>query len=99
GPQFEVVAMGTGDFNYSQMICFDGRILHDSHAIVVARRSLLRYFYRQLLLFYSRNAGMMEKSIFCAEPSSCLLTLKQDINIHLYLNQLPKGAAQIKSQL
>ncbi|XP_069487244.1 adenosine deaminase domain-containing protein 1 [Ambystoma mexicanum] len=99
GQQFEVVALGTGDINYSQLIRYDGRLLHDSHSIVVARRSLLRYFYRQLLLFYNRNAGMMEKSIFCAEPSSNLLTLKQDINVHLYMNQLPKGAAQMKSQL
>lgn len=42
---------------------------------------------------------MMEKSIFCTEPASDLLTLKQNINIYLYMNQLPKGSAQIKSQL
>lgn len=58
-----------------------------------------RYFYRQLLLFYSKNPAMMEKSIFCTEPASSLLTLKQNINIYLYMNQLPKGSAQIKSQL
>lgn len=58
-----------------------------------------RYFYRQLLLFYSKNPAMMEKSIFCTEPASNLLTLKQNINIYLYMNQLPKGSAQIKSQL
>lgn len=58
-----------------------------------------RYFYRQLLLFYSKNPAMMEKSIFCTEPASDLLTLKQSINIYFYMNQLPKGSAQIKSQL
>ncbi|KAJ6668803.1 hypothetical protein lerEdw1_012287 [Lerista edwardsae] len=40
--QCEVVAIGTGEFNYSQCGQPDGRILHDSHAVVTARRSLLR---------------------------------------------------------
>ncbi|KAF5923339.1 hypothetical protein HPG69_006506 [Diceros bicornis minor] len=97
--QHEVVAIGTGEYNYSQCIKPDGRVLHDTHAVVTARRSLLRYFYRQLLLFYSKNPAMMEKSIFCTEPASNLFTLKQNINIYLYMNQLPKGSAQIKSQL
>ncbi|XP_066216999.1 adenosine deaminase domain-containing protein 1 [Saccopteryx leptura] len=97
--QHEVVALGTGECNYSQCIKPDGRVLHDTHAVVTARRSLLRYFYRQLLLFYSKNPAMMEKSIFCTEPASDLLTVKQNINIYLYMNQLPKGSAQIKSQL
>uniref|UniRef100_A0A8D0GYY8 Adenosine deaminase domain-containing protein 1 n=1 Tax=Sphenodon punctatus TaxID=8508 RepID=A0A8D0GYY8_SPHPU len=97
--QHEVVAVGTGEFNYSQCIHSDGRVLHDSHAVIIARRSLLRYFYRQLLLFYSKNPIMMEKSIFCIEPASSLLTLKPNINIFLYMNQSPKGSAQIKSQL
>ncbi|XP_007944645.1 adenosine deaminase domain-containing protein 1 [Orycteropus afer afer] len=97
--QHEVVAVGTGEYNYSQCIETNGRVLHDTHAVVTARRSLLRYFYRQLLLFYSKNPAMMEKSIFCIEPASNLLTLKQDVNIYLYMSQLPKGSAQIKSQL
>nr|XP_014353901.1 PREDICTED: adenosine deaminase domain-containing protein 1 isoform X2 [Latimeria chalumnae] len=99
GELCEVVALGTGDFNYSQCICRDGRVVHDSHGVVMARRSLLRFLYRQLLLYYSKNVNMMEKSIFCIEPTSKVLTIKPNANIHLYLNQLPKGAAQIKSQL
>ncbi|KAJ7326993.1 hypothetical protein JRQ81_016752 [Phrynocephalus forsythii] len=95
--QHEVVAIGTGEYNYSHCSQFDGRILHDSHAVVTARRSLLRYFYRQLLLYYSKNPAMMAKSIFCIEPTSNLLALKPDISIFLYMNQLPKGSAQIKS--
>ncbi|KAM6148188.1 adenosine deaminase domain-containing protein 1 isoform 2-T2 [Erethizon dorsatum] len=83
----EVVAVGTGEYNCSQCIKPNGRMLHDTHGVVTARRSLL-----------SKNPIMMEKSIFCTEPASDLLTLKQDINIYLYMNQLPKGSAQIKSQ-
>ncbi|XP_075278311.1 adenosine deaminase domain-containing protein 1 [Opisthocomus hoazin] len=99
GGQHEVVALGTGECNYSQ--CFQpcGRVLHDSHAVVVARRSLLRYFYRHLLLFYNENPARTEKSVFCSAPGSKLLTLKQNTNVFLYMNQLPKGTAQLKSQV
>ncbi|XP_069903742.1 adenosine deaminase domain-containing protein 1 isoform X5 [Oryctolagus cuniculus] len=38
----EVVAIGTGEYNYSQCIKPNGRVLHDTHAVVTARRSLLR---------------------------------------------------------
>ncbi|NXA30945.1 ADAD1 protein, partial [Eudromia elegans] len=96
--QHEVVALGTGECNYSQCLHLRGRVLHDSHAIVIARRSLLRYFYRHLLLFYNEKTRR-EKSIFCTVPDSKLLALKQNINIFLYMNQLPKGSAQLKSQL
>ncbi|NXD12802.1 ADAD1 protein, partial [Nothocercus nigrocapillus] len=96
--QHEVVALGTGECNYSQCFHLRGRVLHDSHAIVTARRSLLRYFYRHLLLFYNEKTRT-EKSIFCTVPDSKLLALKQNINIFLYMNQLPKGSAQLKSQL
>ncbi|XP_010218631.1 PREDICTED: adenosine deaminase domain-containing protein 1 [Tinamus guttatus] len=96
--QHEVVALGTGECNYSQCFHLRGRVLHDSHAIVIARRSLLRYFYRHLLLFYNEKTRT-EKSIFCTVPDSKLLALKQNINILLYMNQLPKGSAQLKSQL
>ncbi|KAM7113296.1 adenosine deaminase domain-containing protein 1 [Ciconia maguari] len=99
GGQHEVIALGTGECNYSQ--CFQpcGRVLHDSHAIVIARRSLLRYFYRHLLLFYNENPARTKKSIFCTAPGSKLLTLKQNTTIFLYMNQLPKGTAQLKSQV
>ncbi|NWU91720.1 ADAD1 protein, partial [Upupa epops] len=99
GKYHEVVALGTGGCNCSQFIQPCGRVLHDSHAIVIARRSLLRYFYRHLLLFYNDNPVRTEKSIFCSAQGSKLLTLKQNVAVFLYLNQLPKGTAQLKSQL
>ncbi|XP_041904527.1 adenosine deaminase domain-containing protein 1 isoform X1 [Corvus kubaryi] len=99
GGHHEVVALGTGECNYSRRFESCGRLLHDSHAIVTARRSLLRYLYRHLLLFYSKNAGKAERSIFCTAPGSKLLTLKQNITLSLYMNQLPKGTAQLKSEL
>ncbi|XP_069832929.1 adenosine deaminase domain-containing protein 1 isoform X2 [Dendropsophus ebraccatus] len=99
GQHWEVVALGTGELNFGQSFQNDGRILHDSHAIVSARRSLLRYFYRQLLLYFSGNSIMMKKSVFCRETATDLLALKQNLNLYLYMNQLPGGAAQANSQL
>ncbi|NWZ97307.1 ADAD1 protein, partial [Nesospiza acunhae] len=97
--QHEVVALGTGECNYSRRLESCGRLLHDSHAIVTARRSLLRYLYRHLLLFYNKNPAKAERSIFCTTPGSKLLTLKQNITLSLYMNQLPKGTAQLKSEV
>ncbi|NXX71870.1 ADAD1 protein, partial [Spizella passerina] len=97
--QHEVVALGTGECNYSRRVESCGRLLHDSHAIVTARRSLLRYLYRHLLLFYNKNPAKAERSIFCTAPGSKLLTLKQNITLSLYMNQLPKGTAQLKSEV
>lgn len=37
------MALGTGEYNYSQCTKPDGRVLHDTHAVVTARRSLLRW--------------------------------------------------------
>uniref|UniRef100_U3IGD7 Adenosine deaminase domain-containing protein 1 n=1 Tax=Anas platyrhynchos platyrhynchos TaxID=8840 RepID=U3IGD7_ANAPP len=90
GGQYEIVALGTGQCNYSQDYQPNGRVLHDSHAIVTARH---------LMLFYNKNPARTETSIFCTAPGSKLLVLKQNTNIFLYMNQLPKGSAQLKSQL
>ncbi|NWW15971.1 ADAD1 protein, partial [Falcunculus frontatus] len=99
GGQHEVVALGTGECNYSRRFESCGRLLHDSHAIVTARRSLLRYLYRHLLLFYNKNPAKAERSVFCTAPGSKLLTLKQNITLSLYMNQLPKGTAQLKPEM
>uniref|UniRef100_A0A1A8R7W7 Adenosine deaminase domain containing 1 (Testis-specific) n=1 Tax=Nothobranchius rachovii TaxID=451742 RepID=A0A1A8R7W7_9TELE len=97
--QCEVVALGTGDFNAKECLSENGRIVNDSHAVVTARRSLMRYLYRHLLLFYSKNASLKEKSVFQQSSSSSnLLSLKSGVALHLYVNQLPKGAAQIPSK-
>ncbi|XP_042348891.1 adenosine deaminase domain-containing protein 1 [Plectropomus leopardus] len=95
----EVVALGTGNFNTKENTSSSGRIVHDSHAVVTARRSLMRFLYRHLLLFYSKQANLKDKSIFQHNSSSGLLSLKSGITLHLYVNQLPKGAAQIPSTL
>ncbi|XP_034454604.1 adenosine deaminase domain-containing protein 1 [Hippoglossus hippoglossus] len=95
----EVVALGTGNFNTKESGSSSGRILHDSHAVVTARRSLMRFLYRHLLMFFSKTANLTEKSVFQQSGSGGLLSLKSGISLHLYVNQLPKGAAQIPSRL
>ncbi|KAM9357356.1 adenosine deaminase domain-containing protein 1 [Symphorus nematophorus] len=95
----EVVAIGTGNFNTKESASTSGRIVHDSHAVVTARRSLMRFLYRHLLMFFSKTANLTEKSIFQQNSSSGLLSLKSGVTLHLYVNQLPKGAAQIPSKL
>ncbi|KAJ4945808.1 hypothetical protein JOQ06_023486 [Pogonophryne albipinna] len=96
---YDVVALGTGNFNTKESTSLSGRAVHDSHAVVTARRSLMRFLYRHLLMFFSKTANLTEKSIFQRSSSSGLLTLKSGISLHLYVNQLPKGAAQIPSKL
>ncbi|XP_032410168.1 adenosine deaminase domain-containing protein 1 [Xiphophorus hellerii] len=93
----EVVALGTGNFNTK--VSSNGRVVHDSHAVVTARRSLMRYLYRHLLMYFSKNANLTAKSIFTHNINSKLLSLKSGITLHLYVNQLPKGAAQIPTKL
>ncbi|XP_043529984.1 adenosine deaminase domain-containing protein 1 isoform X3 [Chiloscyllium plagiosum] len=96
GQPYEVVAIGTGEMNCNDPLYSEGRIMHDSHAVVTARRSLLRYLYRHLLMFYNKNPDVVNQSIFCIDTGRNVITVKDRINFHLYLNQLPKGAAQIK---
>ncbi|XP_051900296.1 adenosine deaminase domain-containing protein 1-like isoform X2 [Pristis pectinata] len=83
GEEYEVVALGTGETCYSGWMCFDGRLLHDCHAAVVARRAL-----------QSNDPVGLEKCIFCKSSENDFLSLKHNIFLHLYLSSVPKGAAQ-----
>ncbi|XP_072346496.1 adenosine deaminase domain-containing protein 1-like [Scyliorhinus torazame] len=92
--QYDVVALGTGETCYSSWMRFDGRLLHDCHAVVVARRALQRYLFKQLLLLCGNDPVGLGKCIFCKSSGSDLLSLKKNIFFHLYLSKVPKGAAQ-----
>ncbi|XP_026869805.2 adenosine deaminase domain-containing protein 2 [Electrophorus electricus] len=91
--QYEVVALGTGQSCCSSWLSFTGSVVHDCHGIVIARRALKRYLYKQLMLFYSPEPHLRDRSIFQSTPEH-LLQLKPQIYLHLYTNQTPKGAAQ-----
>ncbi|XP_019903646.2 adenosine deaminase domain-containing protein 2 [Esox lucius] len=91
---YEVVSLGTGQSCCSGWLCFSGTMVHDCHAIVIARRALKRYLFKQLLLFFSHDPKQKELCIYEGTHESHLLQLKPGIYLHLYTNQALKGAAQ-----
>ncbi|XP_053702594.1 adenosine deaminase domain-containing protein 2 [Synchiropus splendidus] len=97
GPPFdsyEVVAVGAGGFSGTKWLCYDGTMLFDCHAIVIARRALQRFLYKHLLLFFDADPKTSEISIFQRSDESHLLQLKPNISLHLYTNQCPEGAVK-----
>ncbi|KAE8287275.1 Adenosine deaminase domain-containing protein 2 [Larimichthys crocea] len=92
--QYKVVALGTGHSSCTQWLCYNGTMVHDCHAIVITRRALLRFLYKQLLLFFDAVPEAKEKCIFESIADSHQLRLKPKIRLHLYTNQCPEGAAE-----
>nr|XP_032812083.1 adenosine deaminase domain-containing protein 1-like [Petromyzon marinus] len=94
GHPFRVVAVGTGWGICSETPSGTGRVILDSHAEVTARRSLQRYLYRQLLLLQA-GEGTVLCSTTAATPADGRLrySLQPGVTLHLYLDQLPRGAA------
>uniref|UniRef100_A0A8D0CAM6 A to I editase domain-containing protein n=2 Tax=Salvator merianae TaxID=96440 RepID=A0A8D0CAM6_SALMN len=88
---YELVALGTGDVTYNGWMEFSGRRLHDMHGMVVARRALVRYLYKQLLLYCSEDPAAQERCVFCAAEDGQHLRLKPNCFLHLYLRQKPSG--------
>ncbi|KAJ7556677.1 hypothetical protein O6H91_05G093200 [Diphasiastrum complanatum] len=109
-PDMRVVSMGTGTkcIGRSQMSC-DGDIVNDSHAEVIARRSLLRFFYSELERLFqiksfsnsldeTRTDDEERKLIFEWETemeSRKGCCLRSDLQFHLYISQRPCGDACI----
>ncbi|KAJ0061919.1 hypothetical protein NL108_014412 [Boleophthalmus pectinirostris] len=91
---YKVVALGAGSSSCQKWLCYNGTMVHDCHAVVIARRSLLRFLYKQLLLFFENDPKLKECSIFEAGAESHLLQLKPKVTFHLYSNQPPEGATK-----
>ncbi|XP_054610485.1 adenosine deaminase domain-containing protein 1 isoform X2 [Dunckerocampus dactyliophorus] len=91
---YQVVALGAGRFSCTDWLCFNGTIVHDCHAVVIARRALQRFFYKQLLLFFSVDPGVKEHCIFESSTDGPQLQLKAKTSLHLYTNQCLEGAAK-----
>lgn len=91
---YKVVALGAGAASCQKWLCYNGTMVHDGHAIVIARRALLRFLYKQLLLFFDNDLSKKESSIFEASPVRHQLQLKPKHSIHLYSNQPPEGGAK-----
>ncbi|KAM7398263.1 hypothetical protein PAMA_006255 [Pampus argenteus] len=91
---YKVVALGAGRLSCNKWLCYNGTMVHDCHAIVIARRALLRFLYKQLLLFFDADPNAKENCIFESSTHGHQLQLKPKISLHLYTNQCPDGASE-----
>lgn len=85
----QAVAVGTGNRCVSgEYLVTDGRVIFDSHAEVIARRSFLNFLMKQIE-FYKTGE---QESIFAKDADgSELLVVKPGITFHLYISTAPCG--------
>ncbi|KAK9536427.1 hypothetical protein VZT92_006205 [Zoarces viviparus] len=89
---YMVVALGAGRSCCSKWLCYNGTLVHDCHAIIIARRALKRFLYKQLLLFFDADPEAKDYCVFESSADSNQLQLKPKTSLHLYTNQCPEGA-------
>ena len=82
-----VVSLGAGNRCITgQRISLEGKKVNDSHAEILARRGLVRVFYKELSHFF---AG--KESIFTKKTNITKLCLKDGVTFHLYISTAPCG--------
>lgn len=82
-----VVSLGAGNRCITgQRISLEGKKVNDSHAEIVARRGLMRVFYKELSKCF---AG--KDSIFIRKRNVPKICLKDGVTFHLYISTAPCG--------
>ncbi|GAU36588.1 hypothetical protein TSUD_362580 [Trifolium subterraneum] len=111
--ELKVVALGTGTKCIGRSLLRPyGDIVHDSHAEVIARRALIRFFYTQIQ-YLSETSSKSAPSNGCKRfkvdddnlvlelDQGCLdkrkYTLRSGWKLHMYISQLPCGDASLSS--
>ncbi|XP_006029635.2 adenosine deaminase domain-containing protein 2, partial [Alligator sinensis] len=92
---YELVALGTGKAGAGAgaFLEFGGRRLHDTQGLVLARRALQRYLYKQLLLWGQQlDTPARAHCILELGGDGGRLGLKPGVFLHLVLAQKPSGA-------
>ncbi|KAD3069144.1 hypothetical protein E3N88_37024 [Mikania micrantha] len=102
--ELKVVALGTGTKCIGRSrLSVRGDVLNDSHAEIVARRALLRYFYTEIQKGSMQSPGAAATdSLFYKEAGgfgSGKFKMRPGWQLHLYISQLPCGDASLNSQL
>ena len=98
--QLEVISFGSGTRTVSgDVIDRNGEVVNDSHAEIIARRGLKRFFYQELRVYY--EDGESVDTIF--EPieggDGSKVRVKDSIKFHLYISTAPCGdGAQFSRQ-
>ncbi|TYH38715.1 hypothetical protein ES332_D12G128900v1 [Gossypium tomentosum] len=93
----EVIALGTGTKCIGRSkLTHSGSIVNDSHAEIIARRALLRFFYAEIQCLNDNNG--FQNSIFESEldgSGGIKYKIRAAWKLHLYISQLPCGDASL----
>ncbi|PKA58027.1 tRNA-specific adenosine deaminase 1 [Apostasia shenzhenica] len=108
----EVVALGTGTKCIGKsLLSPNGDVVNDSHAEIVARRALLRFFYSEIARLGSiycdgrggekkmSNASQMFFRLATQDSDKLKYEFSPGWRLHLYITQLPCGALDSSSSL
>ena len=83
----QVVSIGSGtQCVKGHNICSKGLVVNDSHAEVVARRSLMCFFYKELLAKLANT-----NTVFIDDDIVGLVKIRDTLKFHLYISTAPCG--------